>query len=763
MNFPGKSMAALLFSVAAASQNIQVDDTYTAQQLVQDVLVNSPCANVSNFTVSGDTFSNGQNSYGYFTGGGAFPFANGIVLSTARAIRAEGPNDNLVDEGSVNWAGDYDLEQALGIQQTYNATALEFDFTPLTSHVSFDYIFASEEYQGSAPCQYSDGFAFLLKPAGSTAPYQNLAIVPNTNTPVLVTTVHPDIGGSNGCGAENESYFGGFNDSTYPANFNGQTVVMTASANVIPGVTYHIKLVIADEENIRYDSAIFLGGGSFNVGTDLGPDQLVATNNPVCFGESYTIDATEAGTNTYDWYMDGNLILSGANPQYVVTQPGFYEIRVNLGTGGCIATGDVTIEYSPLPTLADPTVLVQCDDNGDGISDFDLTRMNSIITMANPDLTLVNYYLNQSDAQNQVNPIPNPASFSNSVASSVIARVQNQFGCANFATLNLQISNNSVIPPPPVAQCDNDQDGFMTFDLTDVTTDILTGLPAGLLVEYYASENDALAQQNPLSLSFTNTQPNQQVIFGRIVNGPDCYGIVAVTLQAHVFNSAGTNNQQLYLCGANDTVTLSAPLGYASYLWNTGETTTSIITGQTGTHTVTITDGNGCSGVKTFNVALSGQATITGADIHDFSAAGNSITVEFTGDGTYEFSIDGSSFQASPTFDGLAPGEYTIYVNDIHGCGVSGPFAVVVMDYPHYFTPNGDGFHDVWEIKFLDRFSGSKVTIFDRYGKLIYSFHGGQLGWDGRKNGIPMPSTDYWFTLELPDGRTFKSHFALKR
>ncbi|RZJ36221.1 MAG: T9SS type B sorting domain-containing protein [Flavobacterium sp.] len=763
MNFPGKCMAALLFSVVAASQNIQVDDTYTAQQLVQDVLVNSPCANVSNFTVSGDSFSNGQNSYGYFTGGGAFPFANGIVLSTARAIRAEGPNDNLVDEGSVNWAGDYDLEQALGIQQTYNATALEFDFTPLTSHISFDYIFASEEYQGSAPCHYSDGFAFLLKPVGSTAPYQNLALVPNTNTPVLVTTVHPDIGGSNGCGAENENYFSGFNDSTYPANFNGQTVVMTASATVVPGVTYHIKLVIADEENIRYDSAIFLGGGSFNVGTDLGPDQLVATNNPVCYGESYTLDATEAGSNTYDWYMNGNPVASGTNPQYVVTQPGVYEVRVNLGTGGCVATGIVTIEYSALPTLADPAVLVQCDDNGDGISNFDLTRMNSIITMSDPNLSAATYYLNQSDAQNQINPITNPTSFSNAVATSVIARVENQFGCANYATLNLQISNNAPVPSAPVSQCDNDQDGIMTFNLTGVTTEILTGLPAGLLVEYYASESDALAEQNQLPINFTNTQPQQQIIYARIINGPDCYGIVPVTLQAHTFALSGAGNQQLFLCGAGDSVTLAAPSGYTSYLWNTGETSASIVTGQPGTHTVTITNSNGCQAVKTFEVTPSGPATITGADIHDFSSSENSITVEYTGNGDYEFSIDGATYQSSPTFNGLAPGEYSIYVNDVNGCGVSGPFAVVVMDYPHYFTPNGDGIHDLWEIKFLDRQPKSKVNIFDRYGKLIYSFHGGQSGWDGRRKGVPMPSTDYWFTLELPDGRVFKSHFALKR
>src|SRR5690606_14269168 len=104
----------ILVTLDATSQNIQVNDTYTAQQLVEDVLIDSPCANVSNFAVSGDPFSGGQQSYGYFTNSSPlFPFSEGIVLSTARAIRSEGPNNNLIDEGSGSWGGDQDLEDAL--------------------------------------------------------------------------------------------------------------------------------------------------------------------------------------------------------------------------------------------------------------------------------------------------------------------------------------------------------------------------------------------------------------------------------------------------------------------------------------------------------------------------------------------------------------------------------------------------------------------------------------------------------------------------
>jgi hypothetical protein len=168
------------------AQYIQVNDTYSARQLVENVLIDSPCANVTNFTISGGNFGTGENSYGYFNSGtSGFPFLNGIVLSTSKAVATQGPNSSVLSDDASGWGGDSDLEQALNISNTSNATVLEFDFTPLTSKVSFDYIFASEEYHGNAPCRYSDGFAFLLKVAGSTNPYQNLAIVPNTKKLII--------------------------------------------------------------------------------------------------------------------------------------------------------------------------------------------------------------------------------------------------------------------------------------------------------------------------------------------------------------------------------------------------------------------------------------------------------------------------------------------------------------------------------------------------------------------------------------------------
>src|SRR5690606_25238248 len=230
------------------------------------------------------------------------------------------------------WNGDQDVETALNISNTTNATIIEFDFVPNADNIRFRYLFASEEYQEGDPntCIYSDAFAFLIQPIGGT--YNNIALVPGTNTSVLVTTVHSGIPGS--CPPINETYFEGWNGPNVPINFNGQTKILIAETPVTVNQAYHIKLVIADEANYRYDSAVFLEGGSFNIAANLGPDRSFITNNPLCENESYILDATPQGTTPlgYKWYKDGILITGETSAQLTVTTAGIYKVEIDYAT-----------------------------------------------------------------------------------------------------------------------------------------------------------------------------------------------------------------------------------------------------------------------------------------------------------------------------------------------------------------------------------------------------------------------------------------------
>ena len=754
----------LLIAEDVYSQNVSIDDTYTAQQLVENVLINNPCAAVSNVTVSGDPFSGAQKSYGYFAnGGGTFPFANGVILCTARAQRAAGPNTSLIDEGQTAWLGDLDLQQALNITNTFNATALEFDFTPQNSNFRFNYIFASEEYQGTAPCRYSDGFAFLLKEVGSSAPYQNLALIPGTTTPVLVTSVHPAISGS--CAAANPTFFGGYNGSTAPINLNGQTVVMTAQATVIPGQTYHIKLVIADHENVRYDSAIFLGGGSFNIGVDLGPDRLIANNNPVCEGNPITLNATQAGSNSYQWFLNGNPIASQTNPTLTISNSvsGTYSVAITTATSSCASTGSCILEFVPKPLLVASTLLA-CDDNQDGSAVFNLNKLNAIVTNNTSSYGPVQYFESYTAAlQFAVNlSIPTPNNYL-TVPKTIYAAVQTPFGCIAVASVQLQFSSATVPQNISYASCDLDGnlDGFFGFSLLNINPLLLNGLPSGLLVNYYASLADAQAEQNALPAVYTNSIINQETIYAKITNGPDCFGITAVALEVNRNEPANFEDSSLYICPLQ-TLDLAVDPVFSSYNWSTGESGAGIRIGSANTYTVIVTDANGCEATKKFEVIASSAPTITNIQIDHFQTNGGTVQVTVTGNGSYLYSLNGSDYQPSPVFMAVAPNEYILSVKDIHGCGKDTE-PIYILDYPRFFTPNGDGFNDYWRIENLKLVSKAKLRIFDRFGKLLKELSEESAGWDGIYLGKQLPADDYWFRIEFDQFETLTGNFSLKR
>ena len=362
-----------LFFQFGNAQYITVDESYTPQGLVEDILINSPCANVFNVSVSGGNFASGEKSYGFFDATGTgFPFENGIILSTGKINNSPGPNSYLSDDGgSMGWDGDSDLNDALGLSNTFNATVLEFYFIPLGNRISFDYIFSSEQYLSNPSanqCNFTDGFAFLLKEASATS-YDNLAVIPGTNTPVKVNTVR---GPGTICPPANAAYFDAFNGTIHPTNFNGQTTVLTAQSDVIPGQTYHIKLVIADEGNYRYDSAIFLKGGSFNFGIDLGDDRLIATGNPLCPGETLTVDATQVGATGYQWFQNGNLISGAINSTYTIASAGDYTVEIFYGTTCSPPSNTLKIEYAE-SLVINQDLFTECDAdaNQDGKTVFD--------------------------------------------------------------------------------------------------------------------------------------------------------------------------------------------------------------------------------------------------------------------------------------------------------------------------------------------------------------------------------------------------------
>ena len=176
----------------------------------------------------------------------------------------------------------------------------------------------------------------------------------------------------------------------------------------------------------------------------------------------------------------------------------------------------------------------------------------------------------------------------------------------------------------------------------------------------------------------------------------------------------------------------------------------------------------GCSApLEIFTVSESGSPDVTVDVVTEDFADMHVIMATATGTGIYEFSLDQGPWQDSGMFIGVTPGEHTINVRDVNGCGVTVK-QVFIVDYPRYFTPNGDGYHDTWNISSLKSQANAKIYIFDRYGKLLKELSPASNGWNGTFNGQPMPTSDYWFLVEYESPTTknteqFRAHFTLKR
>jgi gliding motility-associated-like protein len=508
---------------------LDAEANYSSEELVRQVLFTS-CANLNNFSeiaqgTATDTYSK---SYGFFkrTAGSTFPFESGVILSTGKAYRAANTTIASVLSDNLSYAqpeADADLENALSLSSnsTKDRTVIEFDFVPSQNSFSFNFLMVSEEYHGDSPCNYFDGFAFLLKPVGG-ASYTNLAVIPGTTIPISCETVHSNLqhdGTAMSCGAANETYFDSYNSGN--TNFNGRTAVFTASSVVVAGQAYHIKLVVADHSNALYDSAVFLEAGSFDIGSiDIKDDSgtIFTSTVDLCSADVFpNLNVDSVVGATYQWQLYNTVtavfenIAGATTTAYLPTQDGTYNINVSLGTG-CVSSDEVTITHHQTPIANYVSNLLFCDANNDGIKEhINLTNQNTnILNGQDPTLFEIRYF-ESSAAYTANTPIATANDYTNTTNynQTIIAEIRNinNHTCLDTVTFSIHIYDNPTPSHtiPAIRECDNtsfgtDTDGINTFDLTQQETIILNGQStADFAVHYYTNNTFATEITNPIA------------------------------------------------------------------------------------------------------------------------------------------------------------------------------------------------------------------------------------------------------------------------
>lgn len=511
----------LLFSAVSFSQTITVDNTTNSPADLVNLLLGNSCVAVSNISISSNQ------SVGYFNqNGSSFPINQGIILRSGNILDTQGlyTGSNLSTTASGGGADAFLQNLSNTSSGTTSALTdlsfLQFDFVPISSSFSFDFLFASNEY-GQFQCLSNDIFAFELTNI-ATGITTNLGVIPGTSNPVTVKNIKNSIYNST-CSSTNPSLFGVYNVGNPAAstlNMRGHTVVLNASSAVIPNTAYRLKLVIADYGDTDYDSSVFISGGSFTNSLNLGSDQII------CAGNTFLLDTQLDATYTYEWFQDGNPV-GGNTSTYTVNTPGTYTVEITKGA--CFLTD--TIVFNDL-TVTTPINLQTCN-TGAASYIFDLTSNNE--TQLGIDNTIYDVYYYTSPANAAANiPIGSPSSYSTSVNQTIYLKifntVTNQF-CSAVYQFDLLINATvNATQPNDVEVCETA--GGTTYFLATLDAEVLNG-QSGYSVLYYTFEADALAGNGATITSITIPNGTSIVtVWIRMQDStnPSCFDVTSVDI-----------------------------------------------------------------------------------------------------------------------------------------------------------------------------------------------------------------------------------------
>ena len=506
-------------------------------------------------------------------------------------------------------------------------------------------------------------------------------------------------------------------------------------------------------------------------------DGTTSSSLTLCDGDSFTLEGDALTNATYIWQKDGNTFTNASNTFQINTatpsDSGRYSLEIiSSDPNECPIIGEAFISINPLPN-AETMSLVQCDAEATNVQDG-LTMFNLEQAISDSAFTY-QFYESLADVGSD-HPIINPESYTNTQPfnQTIYYKIIDENGCEDVDELELQVLPISLTDGERTYYaCDEiPEDSFLEgfFDLDDIlATDY-----ANRDVTLYASLEDASLEQNPVSGNLLTTSTT---LYARIETDNQCEDVDQLNLVVNPTPTL-TFDEEFLWCTDGAPITINAPSGYDLYRWyknNNGnlDQVSSIplleiseIGGyvlEVG-YTYFTSDGTyECFNSVGFEVIPSNRAVIDEIRVEDISD-NNVVEVMVTGDGEYEYALDGVSFQDSPIFENVLPGFLTVTVQDKNGCGITKEL-ISVIGYPKFFTPNGDGINDFWQIQGADdQFqSESVISIFDRYGQLITQITPTMQGWNGMSNNDQLPASDYWFSVALEDGRIFKGHFSLKR
>jgi gliding motility-associated-like protein len=500
-----------------------------------------------------------------------------------------------------------------------------------------------------------------------------------------------------------------------------------------------------------------------------------------------------------------------------------YRVKLNLSGNTCgDISNEITLTVNPKPVILNSIVqLNQCADNAAEITTVNLTEAE--INISTDKTVSFEYYETEAKAilGGVSNRVSNKEKHPVNKTASAWVRIVSDKTCYTISRINVTASFAGDINYNKIfEECDDfidengndsNKDGVATFDFSSAAQDIKNSLsftdPFIIDVFFYETPEDRDAATHPI-LDITKHRNNgnasfafDQTIYIKIKNkNNDCEGIGKLFLKTSKIPEFTVDgeapNNPIIICTKNIPYTLEVknPQGTYDYKWSEKSGTPipiddiqNIPISHAGEYTVTAysRDTKTCSQSRTISVQKSNfdaldESFVTIKDDTSASNSNLSIQIEIPINPLineeFQYALENENgilirnLQDSNIFNNIDGGVYNIIVENKNGCGTS-ELIVSVIQFPKFFTPNGDGENDTWGIKGANKilYPNSSINIFNRFGKLVAQVPIDSQSWNGTYNGQALPSDDYWFYIQLIPADASKSpilkkgHFSLLR
>ncbi|ARV14468.1 T9SS type B sorting domain-containing protein [Polaribacter sp. SA4-12] len=497
-------------------------------------------------------------------------------------------------------------------------------------------------------------------------------------------------------------------------------------------------------------------------------NRIITENKCVSEVFDFNLDAYKTITAAKWDFGDGNTATS-LNTNHKYTTAGTYIVTSLVTMDSVEVPFYKEVIVYPLPEVIPNQELIQCDTNNDGVDFFDLYDISSKVVIETLDKNFI-FYKSYLEAENDENRINNPELFQNeSIRQELFVSVISEKGCRNITNFFIESKFVSLGNISTIYACDNSTNTIESlkgvFNLDEKRNQIKQefNLNDDNTIQFYPSLIEAQTTTNLIEDDFTSPTTT---IYVRVDTPLGCGGIEPFNLVVNTKPIININDSYIICVETSEhsTIIIDGNSFNDRYEWRTSadqiiSTNKDFLLNSIGTFSLTAfktENGLECSSYKEFTVAYPKSAEFNQI-IVDTETENNTISVNLNGDSNYEFSLDNKTFFGNGTdytFNNVTPGLRTIYVKDINNCEPSIQTNASVIGFKRFFSPNGDGNNDYWNLNGIDAafFKSIKIIVFDRYGKVLHSITGfNSLGWNGIYNGKVLASNSYWFTAEIID------------